>query len=53
MAARGRPPKPETVIARQVAQALKSIEKDVVQGVSTTRVNARYDAAGHGRRLTE
>lgn len=52
MAARGRPPKPETVIARQIAQALKSIEKDVVQGVNKTHVNARYDAAGHGRRLT-
>lgn len=51
MATRGRPPKVETVIARQVTQALKTLEKDVVQGVNRTAVRARYDAAGNGRRL--
>lgn len=54
MATRGRPPKPETVIARQIADALKSINTTAaagVNGVNKTVVQARYAAAGNGRRL--
>lgn len=44
----GRPPKPETVIARAVAAAISGAA--MVGGVARS-VKARYDAAGMGKRL--
>lgn len=46
MATRGRPPKPETLIAREAVARFKE-----AQGKNVTTVAARYDAAGQGRRM--
>lgn len=46
MATRGRPPKPETVVARKAVAEFKE-----AQGKTNTAPKARYDAAGQGRRL--
>lgn len=47
---KGRPPSPETLMLRQVAQAMQT---QLTQPTSTTktRVKNRYDAGGQGRRL--
>ena len=55
MAARGRPPKLETVVARAVMDALKGPQEGAQaapQGTSRLNVQARYNAAGQGRRLS-
>lgn len=49
MAQRGRPPKPETVIAR--AAVAEFHQQQALQGKSKTQVRANYDAAGNGRRM--
>ncbi|MEN9317365.1 MAG: hypothetical protein RIS35_3758 [Pseudomonadota bacterium] len=53
MAARGRPPKVETLITRAVVDALKGQQggQEGVQGTSKLGVRARYNAAGSGRRM--
>lgn len=50
MATRGRPPKIETQIARAAVEAYQK-GKTAAQGTSSLGVNARYQAAGQGRRL--
>lgn len=50
MARRGRPPKPETEVAR-AAIALYRQSQQQPQGTTTLKPKAKYDAAGHGRRL--
>ena len=54
MARRGRPPKMETVVARAVLEALKGPQEGVQaapQGTARLGAQARYNAAGQGRRL--
>jgi len=47
MATRGRPPKPETVIARAAIAAFK----EQAEGKQTKTIRNQYDAAGRGRRM--
>ena len=52
MARTGRPPKPETLIARAaVEEYRKKQEAANAQGATTLAPQARYDAAGNGRRM--
>lgn len=46
MATRGRPPKPETQVARAAVELYRQ-----TQGKAPIKPKAKYDAAGHGRRL--
>ena len=49
MATRGRPPKPETQVARAAIEMYRKAQQ--TQGTATLKPKAKYDAAGHGRRL--
>lgn len=50
MARRGRPPKPETEVARAAIELYRQTQQQP-RGRETLNPKGKYDAAGHGRRL--
>ena len=48
---RGRPPKAETVIAREVKRALDAATEKTPQGKNQRAFKAKYDAGGMGKRM--